>query len=421
MPPRDATDTRRIAPGRARGGLRAGRAAARRPHSWSTARGARRGAGPVALAGSGTPEALAADTSAQIVVRYLDGRGRGSPVRAVTNNHFDEDGLFAHLAAARAPGARRPPPRAGRGGRRGRRLRHLDRPAGRARGDGRDGHGRAGPDTVPRGRPCAGPRAPARPTRRARSTWPSCPATGGLLGRPGALRPDWRPVGPRGARHGPARLGRATGSTTVPEGDLAIVRAPRPLHAMAVHPRTARTRVLSAAPDGTLVLVHRYETWVTTPRARCRPGSTSIPCCRAPGRRARAGRLELRRGGAHPAAPLRGRRAGPARPLVAGAREGGRRARRIPGPAAIVSPSPGRLGGSGDERWRRSTATRAPTAAVGRQHAEEPPRPACRGRARTRFEEARGVAREAGLPDSLLEIIDRRLEALDQRAGVDAA
>ena len=42
-------------------------------------------------------------------------------------------------------------------------------------------------------------------------------------------------------------------------------------------------------------------------------------------------------------------------------------------------------------------------------------------RARTRFEEARGVAREAGLPNSLLEIIDRRLEALDQRAGADAA
>jgi hypothetical protein len=42
-------------------------------------------------------------------------------------------------------------------------------------------------------------------------------------------------------------------------------------------------------------------------------------------------------------------------------------------------------------------------------------------RARTRFEEARRVAREAGLPESLREIIDRRLEALDQRAGADAA
>ena len=41
--------------------------------------------------------------------------------------------------------------------------------------------------------------------------------------------------------------------------------------------------------------------------------------------------------------------------------------------------------------------------------------------ARTRFEEARRVATEAGLPASLLEIIDRRLESLDRRAGADAA
>ena len=45
---------------------------------------------------------------------------------------------------------------------------------------------------------------------------------------------------------------------------------------------------------------------------------------------------------------------------------------------------------------------------------------AAAGRARTRFEEARRVASEAGLPESVLELIDRRLEALDQRAGADA-
>jgi hypothetical protein len=46
---------------------------------------------------------------------------------------------------------------------------------------------------------------------------------------------------------------------------------------------------------------------------------------------------------------------------------------------------------------------------------------AAAGRARTRFEEARRVASEAGLPGSVLELIDRRLEALDQRAGADAS
>ena len=47
-----------------------------------------------------------------------------------------------------------------------------------------------------------------------------------------------------------------------PGADLAIVRAPRPLHDMAVHPRTERTRILTALPDGTLTVRHRYETWV---------------------------------------------------------------------------------------------------------------------------------------------------------------
>ena len=47
-----------------------------------------------------------------------------------------------------------------------------------------------------------------------------------------------------------------------PAADLAILRTPRPLHPMAVYPRTRRTRVLTVTPDGTLVLAHRYETWI---------------------------------------------------------------------------------------------------------------------------------------------------------------
>ena len=46
------------------------------------------------------------------------------------------------------------------------------------------------------------------------------------------------------------------------QADLAIVRTPRTLHPMALYPRTRRTRVLTTTPDGTLVLAHRYETWV---------------------------------------------------------------------------------------------------------------------------------------------------------------
>ena len=45
--------------------------------------------------GSGTPAGLAADTSAAIADRYLDAGAAGPEVDALTNNHFDEDGLFA--------------------------------------------------------------------------------------------------------------------------------------------------------------------------------------------------------------------------------------------------------------------------------------------------------------------------------------
>ena len=45
--------------------------------------------------GGGTPEALRDDTSALIVDRYLDAGAAGEEVRAVTNDHYDEDGLFA--------------------------------------------------------------------------------------------------------------------------------------------------------------------------------------------------------------------------------------------------------------------------------------------------------------------------------------
>jgi hypothetical protein len=50
--------------------------------------------------------------------------------------------------------------------------------------------------------------------------------------------------------------------TEIAELDLAVVRAPRFLHEMAVYPRTECTRVLTAIDDGCRVLRYRYETWV---------------------------------------------------------------------------------------------------------------------------------------------------------------
>lgn len=44
---------------------------------------------------SGTPQPLKADTSVEIVFRYLDTPAFHQPVEVVTNDHFDEDGLIA--------------------------------------------------------------------------------------------------------------------------------------------------------------------------------------------------------------------------------------------------------------------------------------------------------------------------------------
>jgi hypothetical protein len=47
---------------------------------------------------SGTPETLRADTSAEIVFKYLDAPTMHVDVSAVSNNHFDEDGLIGIFA-----------------------------------------------------------------------------------------------------------------------------------------------------------------------------------------------------------------------------------------------------------------------------------------------------------------------------------
>src|SRR5262245_22616278 len=47
---------------------------------------------------SGTPQELKADLSAQIVFRYLDRPDLHVDVEAVSNNHFDEDGLVSLYA-----------------------------------------------------------------------------------------------------------------------------------------------------------------------------------------------------------------------------------------------------------------------------------------------------------------------------------
>jgi hypothetical protein len=87
------------------------------------------------------------------------------------------------------------------------------------------------------------------------------PRVGGLLADPGRYRVLWEREWAR-VEADAALLDAGEATLEDLPDDLAIVRAPRPLHDMAVHPRTGRMRIITALPDGTLVLRHRYETWV---------------------------------------------------------------------------------------------------------------------------------------------------------------
>jgi hypothetical protein len=209
---------------------------------------------------SGTPRALAADTSAEIVDRYLRAGAAGPPIGAVTNNHYDEDGLFGIWMLLERPAEGGPE----------RRLAIAAAEAG---------------DFGTWTDPWAARAAIAAMAMAERGTTPFpevgralaradggdpagalylaiLPRVGGLLADPERYRFLWEPEW--GLVDADAAL-IDSGDATIedhPAADLAVVRAPRPLHDMAVHPRTGRMRVLTALPDGTLEVRHRYETWV---------------------------------------------------------------------------------------------------------------------------------------------------------------
>ncbi|WP_217915007.1 DUF6687 family protein [Miltoncostaea marina] len=210
--------------------------------------------------GSGTPGALRADTSALIVERYLAAAPEGPEVGVVTTNHYDEDGLLAIWLLMERPPAGSP-------------ERRLAVAAAEA-GD----FGTWTDPWAPRVAIALMAMAERATTpfpevgrilARAGGTDPAgrlhraiLPRVGGLLRDPGRHRLLWATEWSR--VEADAALLDA-GAATIEErrdADLAIVRAPRPLHRMAVHPRTRRMRVMTVTPEGVLGVAHRYETWV---------------------------------------------------------------------------------------------------------------------------------------------------------------
>ncbi len=209
---------------------------------------------------SGTPEGLRADTSTQIVDRYLETRAGGDAVGAITNDHYDEDGLFGIWLLLERP-ARGSPQR---------RLAIAAAEAGDFATWSDPWAARVSiaamamaerPTTpfpeVASALAEAGRRDPAGRLYRA-----ILPRTAGLLADPDRYRFLWAKEWAR--VEADIALIDAGDATLEEEerADLAILRTPRPLHPLAVYPRTPRMRVLTATPDGTLIVTHRYETWV---------------------------------------------------------------------------------------------------------------------------------------------------------------
>jgi hypothetical protein len=56
-----------------------------------------------------------------------------------------------------------------------------------------------------------------------------------------------------------------------PDADAVLVRAPRELDELAVHPRTGRGLVVHALPGGRILARQRYESWVAFPPPGTQP------------------------------------------------------------------------------------------------------------------------------------------------------
>jgi len=208
--------------------------------------------------GSNSPAEFRADTSTEMVLNYLATPGaqkRYAPrVRAVSNNHFDEDGLCAVWA-----------------------LLHPDLAA-RQR-DLLIDVATAGDFSTYR-RPQA---AKVVFTIRSYADPHTSPLAGKLQGedqagsaRYQALLPllegffhDTERYGPYWDAEWSAMLKSKTAMVTgqvelreIPHVDLAVAQAPEWLHPMVLYNSTQRLRVLTALPGGFYLLRYRYESWV---------------------------------------------------------------------------------------------------------------------------------------------------------------
>ncbi|HWH14073.1 MAG TPA: DUF6687 family protein, partial [Miltoncostaeaceae bacterium] len=210
--------------------------------------------------GCRTPPGLADVTATGIAERYLRARPAGAPVHAVTNNHYDVDGVIAAWLLLERPAAGTP-------------ARTLA-PAAAAAGDfatwtdavalqaalALGALAERGTSPLAAVRDALAPGAARDPTGALHTA--VLPRVGRALSDPERFRRLWGPAWE--AILADVALVDA-GEVRIDEHralDLAVVRAPRPLRPEAVMPRTGMSRILTRTHVGVTVLLQRYETWV---------------------------------------------------------------------------------------------------------------------------------------------------------------
>jgi hypothetical protein len=211
--------------------------------------------------GNTTPPMFAAETATRIVDLYLRAGPAGPEVDAVTNNHYDVDGLLAAWLLLEHPAERSP-----------------ERPMALAAAEAGDFGTWTDPWAMrialalmafaePATTPLESVRRLLSPTLNhdpaGELSVAVLPRVRRVLADPERFRLLWQvPWDAIDADIALLDSGVAT-IEEVSKHDLAIVRASRLLAREAVHPRTACSRVLDVLPDGTLIFRYRYETWVT--------------------------------------------------------------------------------------------------------------------------------------------------------------
>lgn len=190
---------------------------------------------------SGTPAAYQADTSAEIVLRYLAApeiAPEAAEAEAVSNNHFDEDGCLGMFALLHPDAA----------------WRHAERIVLASR---------AGDFGVVEDENALKVAATLASLARGRDdAYPHLlPIVERVLEEPDRFEVHWRAAV---AQHRAGREALASGVAAIDEDaalDLAVVRAPRPVAASAVNSVTERLRVATIV-GRVYQLTFRYESWV---------------------------------------------------------------------------------------------------------------------------------------------------------------